>query len=87
MVVPIGGGPYGYQWWQNGTNLLSGATSATLNIASAVRTNGGNYSVVVSNSSGTVTSSVAVLTYLDTAPTAAVLNITRMAGMSVNIVP
>ena len=39
-----------------------GATGATYNITSVVSTNGGNYSVVVSNGSGSVTSSVAALT-------------------------
>lgn len=58
-----------YQWLQNGSPL-AGATSATFAIASAVRTNGGNYSVVVSNGSGSVTSSVATLTYNNTAPVA-----------------
>lgn len=58
-----------YQWLQNGAPI-EGATSATYNIASAARTNGGNYSVVVSNGSGSVTSSVAVLTYSDTPPVA-----------------
>ena len=36
-----------YQWSQNGTPI-SGATAATYNITNAMRTNGGNYSVVVS---------------------------------------
>jgi hypothetical protein len=49
---------------------IAGATGATLDIASVERTNGGNYSVVVSNSSGSVTSSVVSLTYNNTAPEA-----------------
>jgi len=58
-----------YQWFKNGTNIL-GATSATLNISSAHRSDGGGYYVVVSNSSGSVTSLVANLTYTNTAPVA-----------------
>jgi hypothetical protein len=73
-----------YQWLLNGSPI-AGATSATLNIASAVRTNGGNFSVVVSNSSGTVTSSVAILTYNNTAPAAINLSVTRTAGLSAKI--
>jgi pectin methylesterase-like acyl-CoA thioesterase len=69
-----------YQWFLNGSPIV-GATGAAFNIASAARTNGGNYSVVVSNSSGSVTSSVAVLTYNNTAPVAGNLAVTRNAGI------
>jgi len=73
-----------YQWYQN--NLpLSGATNATLNIASAVRTNGGNYTVVVNNGSGSVTSIVATLTYIDTAPVVNPSTYSRPAGYPLNI--
>jgi pectin methylesterase-like acyl-CoA thioesterase len=66
-----------YQWLFNGTPI-PGATSATYNIASAARTNGGNYSVVASNGSGSVTSSVAVLTYTgNVAPVAGPASFTR----------
>lgn len=58
-----------YQWYQNGT-ILSNATNATLSIASAQRSNGGNYYVVASNGSGSVTSSVVTLTYNNTPPVA-----------------
>jgi hypothetical protein len=47
---------------------IGGATGSTYSIASAARTNGGSYSVVVNNGSGTITSTVAVLTYNNTAP-------------------
>ena len=58
-----------YQWQHAGTNLPM-ATSATFAIASAQRSDGGNYAVVVSNGSGSVTSSVVTLTYSNTAPVA-----------------
>ncbi len=74
-----------YQWQQNGAPI-AGATSATYNITSAVRTNGGNYSVVVSNGSGSVTSLAAVLTYSNTAPVAAPVSYTRnVASSQLNI--
>ncbi len=56
-----GKGRLNYQWMFNGFQV-SGATNATLVITSAQLTNAGNYSVVVTNSFGSVTSSVVSLT-------------------------
>ncbi|HUJ10342.1 MAG TPA: pectinesterase family protein [Verrucomicrobiae bacterium] len=53
--------PLSYQWLKDGTNVV-GATSATLNIASADAGDAGVYSVIVSNSAGSVTSASATLT-------------------------
>lgn len=50
-----------YQWIKDGTSV-TGATSATLTIPSATATNAGTYSVVVTTSAGSVTSSNATLT-------------------------
>jgi len=50
-----------YQWIKDGTNL-TGATGATLSIPSATLNDGGTYSVVVTTTAGSVTSSPAVLT-------------------------
>ncbi|MFO1488382.1 MAG: pectinesterase family protein [Verrucomicrobiota bacterium] len=50
-----------YQWRKNGTNVV-GQTNATLSFSSAKLADNGTYSVVVSNSAGTLTSSNAVLT-------------------------
>lgn len=49
-----------YQWLKNGTNLL-GQTNATLTFASVQASDVGTYSVVVSNSVGSITSSNATL--------------------------
>jgi len=59
--------PYFFQWLSNGTNLtnggrISGATNATLQINNAQTNDDGNYSVIVYNVGGSVTSSNAVLT-------------------------
>jgi len=63
FFVTATGAPLNYQWQFYGTNIL-GATNSTLAFASAQATNAGIYSVAVSNSSGTVTSSNAVLQVL-----------------------
>ncbi len=59
--------PLSYQWLFNGTNLpaggnIFGTTTNVLSITAATTNNSGNYSLAVTNSYGSVTSSVAVLT-------------------------
>jgi hypothetical protein len=71
-VTAVGSLPLSYQWQLAGMNLtngtttngstISGATSATLTITNVQTNDGGNYLVIVTNSFGSVTSSVAVLT-------------------------
>jgi len=65
-VVAQGAFPLVYQWRKDGTNLsnggrISGATSSALNISTVLESDSGQYSVVVTNSSGSVTSSNATL--------------------------
>jgi hypothetical protein len=57
-----GAGLYGvsYQWQYNSTNI-SGTTNASLTVANVQATNAGNYSVVVSDTNGLITSSNAML--------------------------
>ena len=50
-----------YQWMKGGTNI-TGATSASLSLNNVQATDAGNYTVAVTNSAGSVTSSVATLT-------------------------
>jgi len=68
-VVASGQTPLFYQWSLNGTNLTNsahfgGATSPNLTLTNLVATDAGNYRVVVNNSHGAATSSIAVLTVL-----------------------
>jgi hypothetical protein len=51
----------GYQWKKDGA-FITGATSSTYTIASTKTTDAGNYTVVVTNSVGSVTSNSATLT-------------------------
>ena len=60
-VVAAGTAPLAYQWRKDGTSL-SGATAATLSIASTQASDAGAYTVVVSNAGGSVTSATAALT-------------------------
>lgn len=59
-VVAAGTTPFSYQWQHAGTNL-PGATNATLFIVGVASTQTGNYTVVVTNVAGTITSSPATL--------------------------
>lgn len=61
-VTAIGTAPLSYQWYFNTNTLLAGATASSLTLTNAGTNNAGGYSVVVANSAGSVTSSVARLT-------------------------
>ncbi len=50
-----------YQWRRNGTDI-AGATAATYNVSSAQTADSGTYTVVVSNSAGSVTSNAVTVT-------------------------
>ena len=60
-VTATGTDPLSYQWKKDGSNI-SGATSASYTISSAKTSDAGSYTVTVSNSAGSVTSSTATLT-------------------------
>ncbi len=52
--------PLGYQWLFNGTNV-AGATTTMLSLANVQSSQGGNYSVLVTNDGGSITSAPAAL--------------------------
>ena len=60
-VTATGASPLSYQWRKNGVDL-SGATSASLMFSNVQTNQAGNYTVVITNAYGSLTSSVAVLT-------------------------
>ena len=61
LAVGVDGtGPFSFQWRRDGVNI-AGATSAVLTFNSVALPNAGSFSVVVTNSAGSVTSSNAVL--------------------------
>ena len=68
-VLFTGSAPLGFQWRRNNATI-SGATSATLTISNVLTSQAGLLSVVVTNSAGSVTSAVAVLTVIPVPPPA-----------------
>jgi len=72
VVLATGTAPLRYQWQFNGSSLtnggnISGVATNKLTISNVTTNNAGNYSVIVTNFGGSVTSSIAVLT-VQTAP-------------------
>jgi len=53
-------GPLAYQWWKDGSPV-PGATNSSLSLSNAQPSQTGNYTVIVSNSFGSVTSKIAHL--------------------------
>jgi pectate lyase len=60
-VLAAGTAPLFYQWYYNTNSVLSNAASSTLSLTNLQVSDSGGYSVLVSNSFGTVTSAVAQL--------------------------
>jgi hypothetical protein len=79
-VAGTGSSSLSYQW-QNGTNALvddgriSGATNATLTIANCVTNDSGNYSVIITDSNGSIRSVPVALTVIDPVTAANVLGL------------
>ena len=76
-VIAAGAAPLSYQWRKNGTNLdntgnILGAAAATLILANVQAADVSNYSVVVTDANGSVTSSAATLAVNAAIPNAVV---------------
>ncbi len=87
-VVASGTGTLSYQWKKNG-GAISGATNASYTIASPQVSDTGSYTVTITNSVGSTTSSAATLT-VNAAPTAPAITTqptsqTVVAGTSVTL--
>jgi len=80
-VIASGSPPLSYQWYYNNNNtLLTNATASTLTLTNCQISDSGEYSVVVSNTSGVDTSAVANLSV--TVPTAPTIS-TQPQGLTV----
>lgn len=67
-VSATGSKPFTYQWYQDATPV-SGATSGALTLTNVTLSAAGSYTVVISNSGGSITSSPAAITITATART------------------
>ena len=92
-VGASGSAPLTYQWRVNGS-AIAGATAAAFTIPSVALTDGGTYSVVITNGFGTATSAGAALTVSATTtppifqyqPTSTTVNVGGTASFSVGLV-
>jgi hypothetical protein len=66
--------PFTYQWRKDGTNI-PGANSSSYYLGSATTAQAGNYTVVVTNRNGSVTSTTAALSVTNTAVAAPVITV------------
>jgi hypothetical protein len=73
IVVASGTGPFSYKWYYNTSHLIAYATNGTLTITNVQTNNDGNYNCIVSNPSGSITSSVCALTVVPSSPYARVI--------------
>jgi len=63
-VAADGTSPLHYQWYFNANTLLANATNLSFTVSNAQYTNTGTYSIIITNSVGSVTSTYASLTVL-----------------------
>ncbi|HEV2208313.1 MAG TPA: M6 family metalloprotease domain-containing protein [Verrucomicrobiae bacterium] len=77
-VGASGAAPLAYQWYFAGAPV-AGATDSTCSLLNVQPAQAGGYSVVVTNSYGSVTSAVATLTVIPAVPLAIALNNTNLA--------
>ena len=83
-VSATGSIPLSYQWLVNGTTL-TGATASSLTLTNVQMNQAGNYSVVVSNSAGSASSSNALLTVVLPPASVRVISTNAMSGTSVTV--
>ena len=75
LLAGLAGGtpPFAYQWFDNQTNAIAGATNAALTLSNVRSAQAGTYTLLVSNNVGNA-SAIASVTVLDTTPPVITLN-------------
>ena len=68
-VAATGTAPFAYQWLENGSPIAGATSSIYTTPVLATTDNGEQYSVIVTNAGGTVTSAAAILTVTSAPPT------------------
>jgi uncharacterized delta-60 repeat protein len=87
-VVADGTPPISYQWRKDGVDLADGgvvsdATTPNLTLTGVLHADGGDYTVVISNAYGMLTSEVATVTVVDPVITRQPVNVAGNAGATV----
>jgi hypothetical protein len=82
-VVATSSTPLSYQWNFNGT-VINGATSQNLYLANLTSSSAGNYSCTITNSGGSVTSTSAVLSVVNSTNPGRLINISTLTSIQKN---
>ena len=94
FTVSATGTPFSYQWFKDAVPLsdlgnVSGSTTATLTLSNVLHADQAGYSVILSNTYGSVTSAVAALTvvdpFLSRQPVDQIVNVGQSAKFSVTV--
>jgi len=82
-VTVVGSSPLSYQWYQDGS-ILDGETESTLTLDDVADSDAGNYTVVVTNIYGNVTSTPAILVTVPPLIVAQPISVVALQGDSVS---
>ncbi len=90
-VIAHGGAmPLHYQWYDgatllsNGPGNISGATSANLTLSDTLLSQAGSYTVIITNTQGSITSQVATLAVSDMTPPVVTVNGSTVVSLAQN---
>ncbi len=76
--------PINYQWYDNNTNAIPGATNATYTLAAPTDASFGNYTVVAQNAYNSLTNVATITAILHTAPPVMILNGANPVSVLIN---
>ena len=76
--------PITYQWYDNNTNAIPGATNASYTLVAPTDASAGNYTVVAQNAYNSLTNSTTITSVLHTAPPVMALNGVNPVNLMLN---